>query len=300
MFKKREIKGVKSDNLESVKISSKEHEEIEYMNAIITEYQADGYTLSVRQLYYQLVARAYLENIVANYDKMSKFVTKARMAGLIDWSTIVDRTRVLHKPYYANSVSEAITDILNQFEVDRQLNQPNYVEIMCEKDALTGILEPVTKYYHIPLSVNKGYNSATAMYDCSNRFKAAIREGRECILLYFGDHDPSGLNMIKKDIPQRLQEFGVEPISIKHIALTTEQVARYKPPNNPAKISDTRYSEYQKEFGAHSWEVDALRPDVLDNLLHSEIKAVIDMNIFKERLTFEQEQRQILSEIAKR
>ena len=134
------------------------------------------------------------------------------MAGFIDWSAIEDRGRVTHEAYYANSVSERLSDALRNFEVDRQLRQYNYVEVWCEKDALTGILEPVTEYYHIPLLVNKGYSSATAVYKGSMRFKAAIGEGRVCTLLYLGDHDPSGLNMVKSDIPTRLCEFEIRMI----------------------------------------------------------------------------------------
>ena len=283
--------GVKSEILESVKISAAEYERIEYMNDIIEEYQGNGYTLSVRQLYYQLVARAYIENTAVNYGAISKFVTKARLAGLVDWEAIEDRGRVPHIAYYSNSISESLADALNSFEVDRQLSQDNYVEVWCEKDALTGILQPVTQYYHVPLLVNKGYSSATAVYNGSKRFKNAISDGKTCTLLYLGDHDPSGLDMVTNDIPNRLLEFEVpiDKISIRHIALTTEQVDRYEPPDNPAKKTDTRFQEYSKNYGVSSWEVDALKPEILDSLLRQEIESAIDMSTFKESIAMEQQ-----------
>jgi hypothetical protein len=287
-FKRHIKRGVESFVLEDVELTPEEFEQVRYMNTIIDEYTAHKYTLTVRQLYYQLVARAYMENTLENYGGISKFVTKARMAGLIDWSVIEDRGRVPHFTYYANSVSERLQDALRNFEVDRQLMQKNYIEVWCEKDALTGILEPVTRYYHIPLLVNKGFSSATAIYQGAERFKRAMRKGQNCVLLYLGDHDPSGLNMIKKDIPKRLTEFEITDIQIRHIALTTEQVRKYKPPKNPAKITDTRFKKYKQEHGLYSWEVDALKPEILDKLLRQEIESSMDMSAFKQMLEYEQ------------
>jgi hypothetical protein len=284
-IKKRTKRGVERYVRVDVKLNSGEIEQIAYMNDIIDEYMAQGYTLSVRQLYYQLVARAYIANTLENYTNISKLVTKARMAGLVDWDAIEDRGRVPHVAYYANSVSKRLQDALHNFEVNRQYGQDNYIEVWCEKDALTGILEPITRYYHVPLLVNKGFSSATAIYQGANRFKEA--KEHDCILLYFGDHDPSGLNMINEDIPKRLIEFEVR-VQIKHIALTTEQVRRYNPPENPAKISDTRFKKYEKEFGGSSWEVDALKPEILDSLLRQEIEACMNMNVFNKTLRYEQ------------
>lgn len=116
-------KGVKYDVLEDIELTSEEIKQVTYMNTIIDEYTAHKYTLSVRQLYYQLVARAYIENTLTQYNNISKFVTKARMAGLIDWNVIEDRGRIPHEAYYANSISETLKDALNFFEVDRQLKQ---------------------------------------------------------------------------------------------------------------------------------------------------------------------------------
>jgi hypothetical protein len=287
-FKDHDQKGVQWRALEDVKMKPEEIKQAEYMNTIIDEYTAQGYTLSVRQLYYQLVARAYMENTEKNYTDISKIVTKYRMAGLIDWSVIEDRGRVPHVTYYANSVSERLQDALYSFEVDRQLKQDRRIEVWCEKDALTGILKPVTEYYHVPLLVNKGFGSATAIYQGAERFKKAIREGQDCVLIYLGDHDPSGLNMIEEDIPERLTEFELPNIQIKHIALTMEQIHRYKPPKNPAKDSDTRFKNYKKEHGVYSWEVDALKPELLDSLLRQEIESSMDMSVFKEMLGYEQ------------
>jgi hypothetical protein len=286
-FVERQKKGVKYDVIEDVKLKPEEIEQAEYMNDIINEYTAQGYTLTVRQLYYQLVARAYMENTEKNYTDISKIVTKYRMAGLIDWSVIEDRGRVPHVTYYANSVSERLQDALDIFEVDRQLKQDSHIEVWCEKDALTGILEPVTEYYHVPLLVNKGFASATAIYQGAERFKRAIREGQDCVLIYLGDHDPSGLNMIEEDIPERLTEFEVN-VQIKHIALTMNQIQKYNPPKNPAKNTDTRFKNYEKEHGEYSWEVDALKPELLDDLLRQEIESSMDMSVFNKRLRYEQ------------
>jgi len=261
---------------------------LDQINSIIEEYQAQGYSLTLRQLYYQLVSRNLIANTQKEYANLGNLLTKGRMMGLVDWDAIEDRGRVPRIPYYTNGVSDALFDTANQYRLDRQANQDVYVEVWSEKDALSGILNQITEYYHVRLMVNKGYSSCTAMYDAAKRF-----QGKNGLILYLGDHDPSGEDMVR-DIKNRLGEFRVN-VEVRKIALTTEQVRNYNPPANYAKVTDSRYKSYMEKYGSNCWEVDALPPNVLNDLLHSEIQAIIDMDKFEERIALEKEEKDELS-----
>lgn len=274
------------------------------INTILERYAAQGYRLTLRQLFYALVTENIIENSKAEYQKLSKILTRGRMAGVVDWAMIEDRGRQSHLPYYAFNPADAINDIVNSYRLNRQDGQENYIEVWCEKDALSQILGRVTTYYHVPLSINKGYSSCSAMYEAAGRINRHLNYGPEqATILYIGDHDPSGLDMVR-DIQARLEEFRCYP-EIKHIALTTALVKKYNPPENHlkkddfGKLKDPRGQAYYEKFGNRSWEVDALKPEVLDALIRSEIEKIIDLDTFNDMLTKEREDKRRLTEFAK-
>jgi len=161
--------------------------------------------------------------------------------------------------------------------LDRWAGQEYYVELYTEKDALSSVLYPIARKLHVAFNVNRGYSSASALYDAKDRFLAAEAGGKSCILLYLGDHDPSGLDMVR-DLEVRLSEFGAT-VDVRHIALTAEQVREQNPPPNPAKISDPRARWYISSFGETSWEVDALRPEVMNELVEGAIREYLDEDL---------------------
>ena len=265
---------------------------LDEINEIIEEYVDEGYKLTLRQLYYQLVSRDMIPNRVSEYAKLSTLLVKGRMAGIVDWEAIEDRIRIPKIPYWVLGIDHALEDTINQYRLDRLGNQEIYIELWVEKDALSGVLSRVTNYYHVKLMVNRGYSSATAMYDASKRFLYNENNGKDGYLFYLGDHDPSGLDMIR-DIRERLHEFGVFP-KVIHIGLTWEQIEEYNPPPNPTKITDPRSSWYIGEHGNMSWEVDALPPNVLDTLVRETIEKEIDMKLFEGMLRQEKADKKIL------
>jgi hypothetical protein len=278
----------------AVKLSLQKLKMIDLIESIVTEYQEMGYRLTLRQLYYQLVSRDIIPNKQSEYAKTSSLLKDARMMGLVDWAVIEDRLRVPRYPYFANDAKSAVLDVAGQFRMNRQAGQPVYLEVWVEKDALSSIIYNVTEYYGIKLMVNRGYTSCSAMHDAYKRML-----GHEsCMILYLGDHDPSGLDMVR-DIGARFLEFGLDNVQVQKIALTTEQVKTYNPPPNPAKITDPRAKAYIEKFGPVSWEVDALKPDILDRLLRESIKYVIDMEIFEKVILEEKQQREKLFTIAR-
>lgn len=253
---------------------------LERINTILEEYRNDGYVLTLRQLYYQLVSKDIIPNNDREYAKLSNILKKGRMAGIVDWSAIEDRVRVPKLPYWVRDVQHAIQDTIEQYRVNRMQGQQRNIEIWVEKDALSNVLFRVTSKYHIQLMVNRGYSSISAMYDAHRR----LRSGD--IILYFGDHDPSGKDMIR-DIRERMKEFGRE-VDVRPVALTMEQIRRFNPPPNPAKITDPRAKWYIREYGRTSWELDALPPRELIRLAEEAVEEQIDLDQYNRCLDREQ------------
>lgn len=272
-------------------LSPKNKEKLIIVNGIIEEYIQQGYRLTLRQLYYQLVSRDIVPNNQKEYAKLSGLLVEGRMAGEVDWDAIEDRIRIPYLPYWVNGIVDAMNDTIQQYRLDRMKDQESYIELWVEKDALSGVLKPITSYYHINLMVNRGYSSCSAMYDSANRFKE--HSNQDGFILYLGDHDPSGLDMVR-DIKDRLLDFGVD-IIVNHIALTTEQVKKYNPPPNPAKFQDPRANDYISKFGKTSWEVDALNPKTLNALIKKEIEDLIDIDLLKDVIEKEESDKEIMT-----
>jgi hypothetical protein len=269
---------------------------LDLINSIIEEYTKANLVLTLRQLFYQLVTREIILNTDKEYKKLSPLLTKGRMAGVVDWEAIEDRIRVPFLPYWVDDITNALDDTAEQYRLDRQKDQENYLELWVEKDALSGVLKPITSYYHIKLMVNRGFSSTTAMYDAYKRIVRQENLGKKATILYLGDHDPSGLYMVR-DIKERLHEFGVDP-EIKAIGLTLEQVKKYNPPANSAKEDDPRAKDYISKFGRVSWEVDALNPKTLNALVKKNIESRVDMDLFKRKLAQEEQDKDRLREIS--
>lgn len=280
---------------EGLHLNKKNQEQLKIINEIIEEYADQGYTLTLRQLYYQLVSRDIIPNLQKEYAKLSGLLVKGRMAGFVDWSAIEDRLRVPYIPYSVDDIDDAIYDTIRQYRLDRQDGQDVYIELWVEKDALSGVLKRITSKYHINLMVNRGYSSCTAMHDAYQRLKDKEEEGKETHILYLGDFDPSGLDMIR-DVKERLEEFGVCP-TVKHIGLTMDQIKEFNPPENPAKITDPRAKWYLQEHGNKSWEVDALDPETLHRLVKENVEELIDMDLFNEMLIKEEKDKEKLQNL---
>jgi hypothetical protein len=208
---------------------------------IINEYQEAGIKLSQRQLYYRLVAAGFIPNAQEVYKRVCKFVTDARYGGYIDWDAIEDRGRSASMNPEWDTPAELVESAVAQYRLPRWQDQKFHVELYVEKEAMESVLQPLASKYHIRFGANKGYSSASMMYELAGRLKEKIKAGKECVVLYLGDHDSSGKDMVR-DIKDRITEFlkygeeRVDPdFELVNVALTTEQVKHYRPPPNPAK-----------------------------------------------------------------
>lgn len=194
------------DRFREIKLSPKNKDKLLTINDIIEEYQADNHIMTLRQLYYQLVSRDIIPNKQAEYSKISTLLKEGRLSGVVDWGAIEDRLRTPRIPYCNDSPEEAVEDTIRQYRLDRQEGQDTYLEVWVEKDALSGVLRRITDRYHVRLLVNRGYGSVTAMHDAYERISRQIDMGKDCKILYLGDHDPSGIDMIR-DIRERISEM---------------------------------------------------------------------------------------------
>lgn len=288
---------------------------IDRANAILAEYAESGYDLTLRQLYYQFVARSLLANKDTEYKRLGGIISDARMAGLIDWDRIVDRTRNLRELSNWDSPQEIVEATAKQFRHDKWANQENYVEVWVEKDALVGVMQVACEPLDVPYFSCRGYTSQSEMWSASQRLLTKIRDGKRVTIIHLGDHDPSGKDMTR-DVDDRIMQFiqhhrlrdlfekelpGLKaaygsperreeelrhmwmeqaedycPYTVDRIALNMAQIEEYNPPPNPAKITDSRARAYMDEFGESSWELDALPPDVLTTMIRDKISELRD------------------------
>jgi hypothetical protein len=271
---------------------------LDQCNRIIEDYQAQGLTLTLRQMYYQLVSANIVSNTERSYKKIGNLLSKGRLAGLVDWNAIEDRVRQADTPSEWSSLNSLVDSAMRSFRLPRLRGQRLYVELWCEKDALAGVLSPLASRYHVTLMVNRGYSSQSAMYESAGRIEnsLALYGSTGAVILYLGDLDPSGEDMVR-DIDERLRLFlPLQIVTVKKIALNLEQVTEYNLPPNPAKLSDTRAAAFIKQYGRQSWEVDALAPPVLQELVEDELKGILDLELVEEIKNREERDKQKLAD----
>jgi len=248
---------------------------IETANIIIEEYRRQGFTLTLRQLYYQFVARDIVPNRQSEYKRLGGIINDGRLAGLIDWEAIEDRTRNVRTSPSWESPSEVMHALADQFCLDLWEGQRYRPEVWIEKDALVGVIEPACRRFRVPFFACRGYTSQSEQWRAGSRFAALLQRGLTPIVFHLGDHDPSGIDMTR-DNTDRLAMFAGEEVEVRRLALNFDQIEQYRPPPNPAKDSDSRSDGYRTLYGDSSWELDALEPTVIDALIADEIDNLID------------------------
>jgi hypothetical protein len=265
-------------------------------NSILESYETQGFDMTLRQLYYQLVQANEIPNNQREYDRLGDIVNNARLAGLIDWSCIVDRTRSLKSLATWSNPSEIVSAVAEQYRVDKWEGQQFRPEVWIEKEALAGVFERVCNEMEVPLFSCRGYTSVTAMYATARRFRDYREHDQTPYILHFGDHDPSGIDMTR-DITFRLSVFR-DNSKVERMALNIDQIEEHTPPPNFCKLTDSRSAAYISNYGRESWELDALQPDVLAGLVRREIESLIDDAPWRLAAETEKEQRAILGRIS--
>ena len=303
----------------SKRFSESSSEIIMMVNKIIREYKSQGFNLTLRQLYYQFVAHdifpedrrwKWLEskrkwirdingtkNAQPNYTWLGDIINDGRLAGLIDWNAIEDRTRNLESLSHWDSPGEIIKSCAYQYRIDKWENQEYRPEVWIEKDALSGVIAGVCDDNDVPYFSCRGYTSQSEMWRAGMRLERYEDKDYVPIIIHLGDHDPSGIDMTR-DITDRLELF-MGGMEVKRIALNYDQIEEFSPPPNPAKMTDSRYGSYIVEYGENSWELDALEPSVIVDLIQRTIDKLIDNDKWEESVRKENEEREKIKELSK-
>ncbi len=270
------------------------------VNLIMTSYQEQGYDLSLRQLFYQMVAKDWLPNTQRDYKNLGSLVSDARLAGLLDWDMIKDRGRETHFLSHFDDPADILQQAARQYREDKWDAQPVHIEVMVEKQALEGVLLPVCRELDVRFTANKGYGSISLLYEVGQRINTKIEEdGKDVTIIYLGDHDPSGMDMTR-DIEDRIAMFShSSSINVVRLALNMDQVERWNPPPNTAKQTDSRHAGYVSQFGKRCWELDAISPTDLANLVAQEVLKWRDEDLWDESVNKEEEGRAALLKYAK-
>lgn len=266
------------------------------INGVVEEYTRQGYTLTLRQLYYQLVARGIIENNMRSYKNTGNLINDARLAGLIDWTAIEDRTRSLKGLTHWSNPQEIIRSASCQYKKDLWKNQKYHLEVWVEKEALAEVVAKACRPFDVDYFCCRGYVSQSEMWSAAQRLVRETYCGKDCVIIHLGDHDPSGIDM-SRDIEDRLQMFGNQDggltfenhfLGLRRIALNMDQIETFNPPPNPAKLTDSRCKSYMDKYGDESWELDALEPKVLNDLIQGTICEYADLD-YMERVRSEVE-----------
>ncbi len=289
---------------------------IEQANEIVETYIEDGYNLTLRQLYYQFVAKDLFpedrkwrltesgkwvrdpngtKNAEPNYDWIGDKINDGRLAGLVDWDVLVDRTRKYEsKPHWDNPAS-VLNTAAKIYGIDTREDQDEYLEVWVEKDALGEIIERACRPLDVGYLAVRGFISQSAMKKAAERFVEADSY-YETTLIYLGDHDPSGMD-ISRDIQDRLKMFGSKVI-VERIALNMDQIEQYQPPPFPTKTKDSRSPAYVSKYGEDCWELDALEPQILTELTTEAIEQHTQFDLREAKIERQEQERAKIIEFA--
>lgn len=267
-------------------------------NGFLERYAAGGYQVTLRSLYYAFVKSNLLKNEINSYKRLGKIVGDARLAGLIDWNHLEDRTRNLERLTHFDGPQDALNKLKAWYHVDMWAKQKYRPEVWIEKDALSGIIRGVCEENDIPFFCCRGYTSISEMWQASVRLRYYSEKlGQTPYIIHFGDHDPSGIDM-SRDITYRLGTTFLSEIEFERVALNMSQIEEFELPPNPAKQTDSRFKEYEQNYGDESWELDALEPDTFRSIIESHVKKIQEPKQWKADLAEKQKVKATLTDIA--
>lgn len=259
--------------------------------------------LTLRQIYYQLVSKGQIKNTRSQYNMLSKLIKWMRIDEKLPWNALEDRSRTLTNKRGFDNLAEFINqetfNFLHGYTRCLIQNQDKHIEVWTEKDALLRIFKEVVYPYCIRAVVCRGYSSVTFIADFYKRADKAIMKGKQPVVLYFGDLDPSGVQMLEATVETLEDELDLYGVEFKRIGLNPEHVTQYNLPVDPtaAKVTDPRYQKYVQKYGNIAVELDALHPAILKDLIRQSISAEIDMDLFVEQREQEGEDEYKLDEI---
>lgn len=261
---------------------------VESVNNIFAEYNT---RMSLRQIYYRLVAKLIIPNTINEYKNLSRLLVKARERGAVDYRMIEDRARTsiggdrgrdqVDFDNFIQSYEDVFRDCWEYFNLSMWHTQPNYIEVWIEKDALSRVVSDAAENFRVRTCPSKGYSSFSYIMDAVHRINK--HDEKNCTIFYAGDYDPSGLD-ITRDLRDRLHRYGAD-VTVKRIALSLDQINEHQLPPMPAKKSDARYAKFVADTGgADAVELDALEPPVLKQIVKAALMGAIDFDAWNKRI----------------
>ena len=271
---------------------------VEQAIGIIAEYLDQGLKLTQRQLFYQFVARALIENTTLAYRRLRSIVCDARDGGLIDWDAMEDRTRSVSRLQTWDDPASCIRSASYFYREDLWERQGYRPEVWIEKAALLGVIESVCDELRVPYLATIGNLSQQLAYEAGKRFGGYVDEGVTPIVFHLGDHDPNGIDMTR-DLTERLARYARTPIEVRRIALNLDQVRQHSPPPNFVKEGDARTDAYKAQFGTDEcWELDALSPTVIVDLVRVAVMDLMDADLWERAEKREQRNTRLIGDTA--
>jgi hypothetical protein len=279
-------------------------EEMQAHRDAIVEVLTPEHPATVRRVLYKLASHPISLGKAdpkgeLEYDKLGDMLCKMREDGTIPWSWIIDNTRKISKPNTWNGIADALSALLHQYRRDPWIDQEADVYILCEKDAIAGILEEETKPYIVPLAVIRGSSSWTLLHDIAMRI---LESGKPAYIFYLGDWDRAG-RIIETAAERSIRhwahdhrccgldcrardEYPDAEIHWTRLGVNDEQIDEYNLQTREPKPSDVK----------HGWkgpavEVDAMPMDVIRGFVRNAIESVLDMDIYKETMRREEQER---------
>jgi hypothetical protein len=241
-------------------------------NQIISSYQRQGFPLTLRALYYQFIRRDFFPNTEKSYKRLGSIINEARLAGLVSWDGIEDRSRNIARNAQWESPASILQVLEGQYHIDMWQGQEYRPEVWVEKDALIGVVAAACRPLDVTHFACRGYVSASEEWRGGMRLRQYERNGQKPVIFYLGDHDPSGIDMTR-DHEERLSMFVGAEVEVVRLALNFDQVQQYNPPPNPTKMTDSRAGGYCASFGDECWELDALEPSMIVQLITDAVVA---------------------------
>ena len=251
----------------------------EIVKASLEVFEQYDTAITLRQLYYRLVSRLLIPNTINSYKRLSRILVKARERLDVPINCLEDRSRrILGKgdtgyysaEEYLKMKLSTLHDSWKSFSMPMWDDQPNYILISLEKDALSRLVSRIANRYSVRTFPTRGYPSFSYVQQMSSYIRNKLR-GKPTIVLYFGDFDPSGID-IERDLSDRLEKYKAGDFVVKRVALTSDQIKTYNLPPMPVKRSDARSDSFLAEHGDTSVELDALEPNIFQRMVAKSIE----------------------------
>ncbi|MGD2142284.1 MAG: hypothetical protein PVH79_02245 [Candidatus Bathyarchaeota archaeon] len=262
----------------------------EVVDAALDVFKQYDSALTLRQLYYRLVSKRLFENTINNYKRLSRIMVKARETGDAPINCLEDRSRrILGRGDHGDTSAKeflmrrltSLKESYKDFKMPMWDDQPNYILVSLEKDALSRLVSHVANQYSVRTFPTRGYPSFTYVNRMARYMRSSLG-GKRTVVLYFGDFDPSGMD-IERDLTERLEKYEAGNFVVRRVALNKEQILKFRLPPMPVKKSDARSDSFVESYGDAAVELDALDPNTLKLMVAQSIASHIDLDVWQKR-----------------